>query len=230
MQYLCIIPARSGSKGIPLKNIIDLCGKPMISYTIEIASKLKKIGYVEKVIVSTDCSKIAEISKSYGAEVPFLRPKEIAGDKAKSIDFVLHSINHYEGIGISFDAIMVLQPTSPLKSLDDVKETIEIFNQSSNDSLISTYKDETINDTIMYHKIDGKAIPLSENHNRGYRRQDHENIYIRNGAIYITKVSYIKKKKKIVSKAPEMYVMAKERSINIDSFEDLNTVRNLLCK
>ena len=230
MQYLCIIPARSGSKGIPSKNIIDVCGKPMISYTIELASKLKKNGYVEKVIVSTDCSKIAEISKSYGAEVPFLRPKEIAGDKSKSIDFVLHSINYYEGIDLNFDAIMVLQPTSPLRSLDDVKETIKIFKQSSSNSLISTYKDETINDTIMYHKIGGKAIPLNKKHNSGYRRQDSENIYIRNGAIYITKVNYIKKNKRIVSREPEMYVMAKERSINIDTFEDLYTVRNLLCK
>ncbi|KLE11782.1 hypothetical protein AF80_00090 [Aliarcobacter butzleri L355] len=230
MKYLCIIPARCGSKGIPFKNIVDLCGKPMIAYTIEIAIELKSKGLINTVIVSTDCSEIADISKQYGAEVPFLRPEDIAGDKAKSVDFVLHSIEYYENIGIEFDAVIVLQPTSPLKSFDDVNKAIEIFNINDSDSIISAYKEETINDLIMYHKEDDKAIPLNTDHNKGVRRQEHGAVYIRNGAIYITKVDYLKKEQRIISDIPLMYEMGKNRSINIDTYEDLEYVRNLLCK
>lgn len=230
MKYLCIIPARCGSKGISFKNIVDLCGKPMIAYTVEIALQLKTQGLIDNVIVSTDCSKIAEIAEQYGAEVPFLRPEEIAGDKAKSVDFVLHSIEYYENIGVEFDAVIVLQPTSPLKSYDDVNKSIEIFDKNENDSLISAYKEETINDLIMYHKVEEKAIPLNSNHNKGVRRQDHGAVYIRNGAIYITKVDYLKKEKRIIADVPLMYEMSKNRSINIDTYEDLEYVRNLLCK
>lgn len=230
MKYLCIIPARCGSKGIPFKNIVDLCGKPMIAYTIEIALELKTKGFIDKVIVSTDCTEIADVSKHYGAEVPFLRPEKIAGDKAKSVDFVLHSIEYYENIGIDFDAVIVLQPTSPLKSFDDVNKAIEIFNINDSDSLISAYKEETINDLIMYHKKDDKAIPLNINHNKGVRRQDHGAVYIRNGAIYITKVDYLTKEQRIISDIPLMYEMSKNRSINVDTYEDLEYVRNLLCK
>lgn len=89
MKYLCIIPARCGSKGIPFKNIVDLCGKPMIAYTIEIALQLKAMGLVDTVMVSTDCEEIADVAKRYRAEVSFLRPEEIAGDKLKSVYFVL---------------------------------------------------------------------------------------------------------------------------------------------
>lgn len=230
MKYLCIIPARCGSKGIPFKNIVDLHGKPMIAYTIEIASELKAQGLINTIIVSTDCAEIAGISKQYGAEVPFLRPEDIAGDKAKSVDFVLHSIKYYEEIGIYFDAVIVLQPTSPFKSFDDVKNSIEIFSISDIDSLISVYKEETINDLIMYHKEGDKAIPLNNDHNKGVRRQDHGAVYIRNGAIYITKVDYLKKEQRIISDIPLMYEMDKNRSINVDTYEDLEYVRNLLCK
>lgn len=230
MKHLCIIPARCGSKGIPFKNIVDVCGKPMIAYTIEIASELKTRGLIDTVIVSTDCAEIANISKQYGAEVPFLRPEEIAGDKAKSVDFVLHSIKYYKEIGMEFDSVIVLQPTSPLKSFDDVKNAIDIFNRNHSDSLISAYKEETINDLIMYHKEDDKAISLNTDHNKGVRRQDHGAVYIRNGAIYITRVDYLKKEERIISDIPLMYEMGKNRSINVDTYEDLEYVRNLLCK
>lgn len=230
MKYLCIIPARCGSKGIPFKNIVDICGKPLIQYTVDIALDLKNNGFIEAVIVSTDCNDIANISRDLGVTVPFLRPEEIAGDKAKSVDFVLHSIQYYENIGIEFDAVIVLQPTSPLKSIDDVQKSIEIFNKNQSDSLISAYKEETINDLIMYHKEDDKAIPLNNDHNKGVRRQDHGAVYIRNGAIYITKVDYLKKEQRIISDIPLMYEMSKNRSINIDTSEDLEYVRNLLCK
>jgi CMP-N-acetylneuraminic acid synthetase len=125
---------------------------------------------------------------------------------------------------------MVLQPTSPLKSFDDILNAIEIFNRNEGDSLISVYKEETINNLILYHKEDDKAIPLNTDHNKGVRRQDHGVVYIRNGAIYITKVDYLKKEQKIISDIPLMYEMKKNRSVNVDTYEDLECVRSLLCE
>lgn len=230
MKHLCIIPARCGSKGIPFKNIVDVCGKPLISYTVEIAIQLKNNGFLDEVIVSTDCEEIAKVAKKFGANVPFLRPIDISGDSAKSIDFVLHTLEFYETQNIHFDAIVVLQPTSPLKTYDDLWNAINLFNKNKSDSLISVYKEETINDLIMYRKDGDKAIALNNKHNKGVRRQDHGALYIRNGAIYITKFEYLKKTQKIISDIPLMYEMNKSRSVNIDTHEDLEYVRNVLCK
>ena len=189
---------------------------------------MKKL--ISDFIISTDCKEIADVAKNYGAEVPFLRPKKIAEDKAKSVDYVLNSINYYEERGIKFDAVLILQPTSPLKSFEDIKKSIEIFNKNDKDSLISAYREDTINKLIMYRKENDVAIPLNNEHNKGIRRQDYGSVYIRNGAIYITNVEYLKKEKKIISDIPLIYEMSKKRSINIDTYEDLELVRNLLCK
>jgi CMP-N-acetylneuraminic acid synthetase len=227
---LAIIPARCGSKGIPSKNIVDICGKSLIQHTIDIVLKLKLNNLIDNVIVSTDCKEIADISKELGIDVPFIRPNSIAGDKAKSVDYILHALKYFKKLKINYDSIIVLQPTSPLKTYEDVVNSINIFLQNSNNSLISVYREETINDLIMYRKNNFFAVPLDKNHNKGIRRQEHGVIYIRNGAIYITKVDYIYNNNKIISDMPLMYEMSKNRSINIDNFEDLEYVRNLLCK
>lgn len=230
MKYLLIIPARCGSKGIPNKNIIDLNGKPLISYTIENALRIKSINLVEKVVVSTDCKKIATIAEEYGAEVPFIRPKEISGDFSKSYDFVHHALNHYDRQALKFDSVIILQPTSPFRSFDDIKNSIELFTSKNFDSLISVYKEETINNLILYHKKNELGIALNSNHNKGFRRQEKEEIYVRNGAIYITRVDYLRNNDFLISDIPLLYEMKKSRSINIDSFEDLEIARNLLCR
>ena len=230
MKILAIIPARCGSKGIPFKNIIDVCGKPLIQYTIDIALKLKIDNLIDNIIVSTDCDEVSIIAKKLGANVPFLRPDDISGDKAKSIDYILHTLDYFDNLMITYDAVIVLQPTSPMKTYIDIKESIKLFLENENDSLISTYKEETINDLIMYHRGNNNAIPLDKNHNQGVRRQDYGAVYIRNGAIYITKVDYLKKEQKIISDLPSMYEMSKNNSINIDTLADLENVRNLLCK
>jgi len=230
MRILAIVPARCGSKGIPFKNIVDVCGKPLIQYTIDIAIQLKKDGLLDEVVVSTDCEDILIISQKLGANVPFLRPDNIAGDKAKSLDYIIHSIDYFESIHQHFDTIIILQPTSPMKTYDDIYNSIELFKSHRNNSLISVYKDETINKLIMYHKDGDIAVPLDENHNKGIRRQDHGAVYIRNGAIYITNIDFIKKEQKIVSDNPLLFEMTKTNSINIDSFEELELVRKMVCK
>jgi CMP-N,N'-diacetyllegionaminic acid synthase len=230
MNILLIIPARCGSKGIVFKNIADLCGKSLIQYTIDVALKLKSNNLINNVIVSTDCEKIADISRKLGVNVPFIRPISISGDKAKSVNYILHALEYFKKLGINYDSVIILQPTSPLRTYDDVVKSIDIFLQNSNDSLISVYKEETVSDLIMYGKYREFAMPLNKNHNKGVRRQEHGSIYIRNGAIYIVKVDYIKRERKMISNTPLMYSMNKNSSINIDSLEDLEYARNLLCK
>lgn len=231
MKILVIIPARGGSKGIKDKNIIDVCGKPLIQYSIDQSLELKKISLVNEIIISTDSQKIAEIGRKLGANVPFLRPESISGDKAKSIDFILHAINYYEEKNIFFDAVLLLQPTSPVRHLALLKKAIHLFKKNDEDSLISCYKEEYINDLVMYKFGEGaKLKPLNSNHNKGVRRQDHGDVFVRNGAIYLTSVKYLKETEQIISDYPLLIEMRKSQSINIDTLEDLEILKRALCK
>lgn len=230
MNYLVIIPARGGSKGILKKNIVDVLGKPLIHYTIQTAKNIKKKFPIKKIIVSTDSDEIASYALSEGIEVPFIRPTEISGDKAKTIDVVLHAIHFYERRNCFFDAMILLQPTSPLRSTEDLEAAINMFEKNESDSLISCTIDETLNDLIFYHRNGNFAIPLNHEHNKGVRRQDGEKIFIRNGAIYITKIKCMKETGHMFCDRPLMYVMPKNRSINVDTVEDLEIVRQLLHK
>lgn len=232
-SFLVLIPARGGSKGVPKKNIVDIYGKPLIQYTIDIAIRLREENKVDKVIVSTDCREIATIASNLGAEVPFIRPEELATDKSKTIDTILYAIEFYESKNMFFNSLILLQPTSPMRSYEDLVNAINIYNQRDDqpaDSLISVYKEEQLNDLIMYKKDGNLAIPLNNNHNEGIRRQDYEKLYIRNGAIYITNIEYLKNNRKVISDLPLLYEMPKERSINIDSKEDLEFFKWLLKK
>lgn len=119
-KILAIITARGGSKGIPYKNIMNINGKPLIAYSIEVAKQSK---YIDYILVSTDNNKIKEVSLQYGASVPFLRPEEISNDTAKSIDVVIHAINCLKESGEEFDYVLLLQPTSPLRTCKDILVT-----------------------------------------------------------------------------------------------------------
>ena len=229
-KFLLIIPARGGSKGIKRKNIVHLCSKTLIYYTIIIATRLLKEKIVDEAIVSTDDKEIAEISKSYGIKVPFMRPKKFALDKSKSVDVVIHALDYYRDLNVYFFAVILLQPTVPLRSYNDIVGAIKLFNAKSGDSLITGYYDDQLSDLVLYKKKDNFVIPLNKNHNMGVRRQNHERIYRRNGAVYITKSSYLRKFKKIISNKPLFYEMPLERSIDIDSYFDLERAECFLKK
>jgi len=227
-KILVIIPARSGSKGIKNKNIIRIKNKPLIFYTINPALKIKKEGLVEDVIISTDSPRIVGISRKMGATVPFLRPRNISGDKAKSIDFILHAVSFFEKKGVFYSDVVLLQPTSPLRKYEDIKGAINLYIKNKNHSLISAYQESGITENIIYIKKRDRAIPVLVNHGDGKRRQDSNNIFVRNGAIYIVSVEYLKKFHKIISDNPLLFEMPKQRSLNLDSREDLKELRNIL--
>lgn len=230
-RILTIIPARGGSKGIKDKNIVDICGKPLIEYMINPALELKKQGLVDEVIVSTDSEKIASISRQLGAAVPFLRPAEISDDKAKSIDFVLHALDFFKNQEKFFDAVLLLQPTSPLRTTHQIDTAIKLFVENNADSLISCYKEEYINDLVMYKKEKtGFLKPLNPLHNKGVRRQEHGEVFVRSGSIYITKVGYLYATHQIISDTPLLFEVTKSESINLDTLEDLKILRTLLCR
>ena len=229
-KILCIIPARCGSKGVKKKNIIDVCGTPLISHSIKDACEIKRQGLISRVIVSTDCDEISDVAKKHGAEVPFLRPKKLSGDSAKSIDFILHALDYFENKDEDYDSVLLLQPTSPVRGFDLLKASIDVFNESEKDSLISCYKEEYVNELVMYHKDGVLLKPLSKLHNKGVRRQEHGLSYVRNGSIYLTKSNYLIKTKQIISDTPLLIEMSKLDSINIDTLEDVEMLRNKLCK
>ena len=134
-QIVCIIPARGGSKGLPGKNIKDFCGKPLIAHTIEQAKQSK---YIDRVIVSTEDDTIACTSLDYGAEVPFIRPVELAGDEVATIDVLLHAINWLENIGqYTFDIIVLLHVTTPLRSVADIDNCIALLVDEKADNIFS---------------------------------------------------------------------------------------------
>ena len=216
-----LIPARGGSKGIPHKNIYSINNKPLIAYSIEAGLKARDQGCLDKVVVSTDDKEIAEIALAYGAEVPFIRPAELALDTSKSVDCMIHAVHFFSDMGIEYDTMVLLQPTSPLRIAEDIVEAIKIYDQEKVDSLVSCYKEESISEYNSYYLDGNIGMPLNEGHKLGKRRQDIPSLYVRNGAIFITDVAYMLKTKLIISDNPAIYVMPQERSANVDTFYDL---------
>mgnify|MGYP001240612550 CR=1 FL=1 len=216
MEVLSIIPARGGSKGLPKKNIKLLKGKPLIAYTIEAAKKSKLI---TRTIVTTEDLQIANIAKEYEAEVPFIRPMDLALDHSKSIYVVLHCINWLkDNDGYIPDIIVFMQPTSPLRNHKHVDAAIQQYKNSKAKSVISVCESE--HSPYWANKIENNRLrPLIELPLENPRRQDLPITYRYNGAIYITSTNTLTKDKTFINDV-EPYVMTQEDSVDIDTFID----------
>ncbi len=225
---IAIIPARSGSQGLKNKNILKLNGKSLIGYTIEAALKSKKIS---KVIVSTNSEKIAKIAKSFGASVPFLRPKNLATSKSKSIDTYIYTINKIEEqTNKHINSFICLLPTCPLRDSKDIDNAIRLFNKKKADSVISiTNADYPIewNFSLGSNSILKKII---KNSSETDNRQKFKSLFIPNGAIYIFKKKKIFKHKRFFFKKTYGYKMSKLKSIDIDNIDDFRYVSYILKK
>lgn len=186
---LGVITARGGSKGIPGKNIKPLLDKPLIAYTIEAA---KASGVFDRLILSTDDEAIAKVAKEYGCDVPFLRPAELAGDKAAHLPVMQHAVTWLkENEGYEPDYVMILQPTSPLRQVSHIKEAVELIEEVGADSVLSVapIPDHHSPYKAMVHNDEGMLVLVNENpvRKRTARRQDLKPAHWSVGSIYLFK-------------------------------------------
>jgi CMP-N,N'-diacetyllegionaminic acid synthase len=228
-ELVAVITARGGSKRLPGKNIKTLAGKPLIAWTIDAA--LNSSG-VNRVVVSTDDDKIAFVSRMWDAEVPFMRPQELATDSAKSIDVVIHAIKKLNLK--KSDDILLLQPTSPLRTSEDINDAISIMRNRHADAVVSVTAIPKMAHDYITQKIDENGILSEAAHSLGeYFNPDFPARYMWNGAIYLNRVESILKDKTF---RPEdrtyALEMPKERSIDIDTELDFKIaeciIRNFL--
>jgi len=228
MRVLGVIPARGGSKSIRLKNIVDVCGIPLIAYSIKagIGSKL-----LEDLIISTDSIEIAEVAKEYGGSIPFLRPSDIATDTASSIDVVRHALKFMEySKGVVYDACMLLQPTNPLRTSSQIDQAINLFSSKKLDSVVSMVSVGAMHPYRMYHlTASGVMEPFVKNLvNPMLSRQKLPPIFIRSGDIYLTSRDVVLHGKDLIGENCLGLVIEPENTVNIDSETDLVVARSLI--
>ena len=221
--FLAIIPARGGSKRLPRKNILDLCGKPLISWSIEAALKSK---YISKVVVSSDDEEILNISSNFGADI-IKRPYELANDTATTFDTVKHTIDNFE----NYDYIVLLQPTSPLRNVKHIDEAIELLEEKQADAIVSVCE-------MDHSPLWSNTLPKDGNMNNflrdevlNKRSQDLEKYYRVNGAIYICKTDKLLENKSFFLKDNIFaYIMDRKSSIDIDEEIDFEIAKVLINK
>lgn len=225
MKNIAIIPARAGSKGLKNKNIKLLNGKPLLAYSIETAIKSKCF---DVVMVSTDSRKYASIARKYGAEVPFLRSMNNAGDESSSWDVVREVLEGYYKDGKEFDTFMLLQPTSPLRNVNNIRESYKLFKEKKANSVVSVTEID-INPKCCYHlPKDNKLSAVLDFKEENKRRQDIKKHYTMNGAIYLANVKVFLKTNDIYRNRCYAYIMNSKESIDIDDKIDFAVAETVL--
>lgn len=221
MKCLFIIPARGGSKGLPKKNIKPLAGKPLICYTLDAA--LAVTGK-EHICVSTDSEVIKKVVEDYGIEVPFIRPAHLAQDHSTTEDVILQAIEHFENKGIYYDHVVLLQPTSPLRRPEHIKQALSQVKEST-ELLVSVKETDANPYYVLFEENQG----ILEKSKKGQftRRQDCPVVYELNGAIYVIAIKALKNKGYQQLKM-EKFIMEKEASIDIDDALDFKIAELLL--
>lgn len=213
MKNIAIIPARSGSKGVRDKNIRDLCGKPLMAYTIEAALKCDEF---DEIMVSTDSEKYAEIARKHGANVPFLRSYETATDKASSWDTVKEVLSGYKKQGKIFDTFCLLQPTSPLRNAEDIKNAYSIFREKADFAVVSVCEAEHSPLWSGHLPENGEFIDFLSTESMK-QRQSGKKFYRLNGAIYIVNCKRFETESFLYQQGSFAYIMPQSRSVDIDT-------------
>ena len=224
MNIIAIIPARGGSKGIPQKNIIDLGGLPLLAWSIRVARAAKVL---DEVYVSTDDDEIAKIAKEYGARVPFLRPKELATDKATTVDAISHFILKLKMENNCPDIVVLLQPTQPFRSVETIIKAIEAYKLTGS-GVVSVSR--VAEHPVLMRYFDKSTSVLTRllgNVNSTVRRQDFSEVYRVNGAVYVNSVEdYLQKKS--LNDNPIGVITTELEGVDIDTLDDLDYARFLI--
>jgi CMP-N-acetylneuraminic acid synthetase len=220
-SVFAVIPARGGSKRLPGKNIISLAGKPLIAWTILAAQHSK---YIDRLIVSTDAQDIAEVTRRYQCEVPFIRPSDLSDDDANSNDVILHALNNVEGC---YDIVMILQPTSPLRTGDDIDGALEFMIEHSGEVLVSVC--EASKPLHWFHKMNiyGFIKPCIQVGSISSHVEPTVT-YLPNGALFIAQVPFFLRYKSFYTEKTLGYIMSPETSVDIDSSIDLFVAEAIL--
>lgn len=224
MEILGIIPARAGSKGVKNKNILNINGKPLIYYTIRAVKKSK----LKNFVVSSDSVKILNIAKKYGVKKLFLRPVKYSLDKTQSIELFKYLKKELEKL-YSFDAIMILQPTSPMRRSKDINKAISLFKKKKCDSIISVCRAGDHPARVKFLNKQKYLIDTKFSGKEGQNRQDLRDAFINNGAIYLFKKSNLDKNTIKGNKSLSM-IMPRKLSVNIDDYFDLEIAKYFLKK
>ncbi|TLS50574.1 acylneuraminate cytidylyltransferase family protein [Paenibacillus antri] len=211
-KVLALIPARGGSKGVPRKNIVDVAGKPLIAYTIDAAARSK---YIDRIVISTDDRDILDVAVACGAEAPFVRPAELARDDTPGVAPVLHAVQELPG----YDYVVLLQPTSPLRSVEDIDRCIELAVERQADHCVSVVETDK-SPFWMYALSDqGGMTPLLEPSD--VPRQKLPKTYVLNGAVYVSRIETLVRLGSFLKGKVFGYAMPKSRSLDIDTPEDV---------
>lgn len=220
-DILVVIPARGGSKGLPGKNIKMLCDKPLISYSIDVA---RAITSDENICVSTDDQKIINSVENYGLKVPFVRPAEFATDTATTNEVLLHALDFYEKQGKHFSKLLLLQPTSPLRKVYEVKEAIDLYRDDL-DMVVSVTKSHA--PAVLCNDNEQGFLELVYNKN-ATGRQSLPTFYEFNGAIYVINTKSLREKGLSRFTKRLKYVMPKESSVDIDDIWDFMLIESII--
>ena len=226
-NILAVIPARGGSKGIPRKNIVKINDRPLIDYTIQAALQVSRINHV---IVSTEDEEIASISRGLGAEVPFMRPNHLAVDQAQSAPVVIDALYRMEEINnIKYDAVLMLQPTSPLRTSKHIEKALDLFFSQECDSVVSVVSVGGTHLFRMKRLVDDRLVNYIDQGFWDMRpRQELPPVYIRNGSIYLIERDVLINKGQMIGEKCLGMVMGDKESINIDTPLDLKLAELLL--
>lgn len=225
-SVLAVIPARSGSKGIPGKNVKPLCGKPLIAWSIEAGLESK---CVDEVMVTTDGREIADVAKRYGASVPFLRPQELASDTSPTFDAVKHVIDSYKAkFKRQFDYVVLLEPTSPLREADDIDGMIRrLVDVLEYDAIISI-GEVSEHPSILKRIENGTLVPFCKELKTSTRRQDNEPAYFPYGVAYIAKTTALLAEQTFYCRKSLYYKIKRYQCYEIDDIYDFLAVENVM--
>jgi CMP-N,N'-diacetyllegionaminic acid synthase len=227
MRVLGIVTARGGSKGIPRKNIVLLLGKPLLAYTAEAALHAQRL---TRVVLSTEDGEIARVGRQCGLDVPFMRPPELARDEIPTIPVLQDTLRKLESAGESYDAVLVLQPTNPLRRPEDIDGAIDLLEQTGADSVISFVDiGEKHPARMKFITPDGWVVdpPFSEQF-EGQRRQELTKLYLREGSIYLTRTPILMEQNSLQGRDCRAWIIPQERACNIDTPFDLFLAEQML--
>ena len=223
MSLLALVPARGGSKGIPRKNLKIFCGKPLIAWTIEAANQAPS---VDKTVVTTEDAEIAELALNLGAEVPFMRPAELATDHTPGIAPVLHALEQLP----EYEWVLLLQPTSPLRAVQDIENMWTFCQQRQVDSVVSVSR-VTTPPSLMYYRDNSDVLePVLHSQPKGSRRQDFPDTFAINGALYLARAEWLRAQDSFVTEDTLGFEMPAERSVDIDTPDDWRWAEFLMAK